>query len=144
MAVPTIYATAMFDHLDEFLLEMVEHDQEISAGVASMGDAAAYAEVWEWGNVRQSKPGPKTVLGTNPNGEQVWLSIQAPFGYVRINENQYWEVLKQELAKVQFKSTNARGITEELEAAAEEAMKIIAQIIGDHAPVDTGDLSKSF
>jgi bacteriophage HK97-gp10 putative tail-component len=144
MAVPTVYPTAMFDKLDEFMLEFLEHDQEISAGVASFGDAAAYAEVWEWGNVRQTKPGPKTVLGQNPNGEQVWLSIQAPFGYIKINENQYWEVLKEELGKVQFKSTNARGITEELEKAAEKAMKIVAQIIGDHAPVDTEQLSKSF
>jgi hypothetical protein len=144
MPAPTIYATALFDKLDELLLEFAEHNQEITAGVASVGDAAAYSEVWEWGNVRQTKKGPKTTLGINPDGERVWLSIQAPYGYIKINENQYWDVLRTELGKVQFKSTTARGITEELEAAAKRAMKTIAKIIADTAPVDTGALSKSF
>lgn len=144
MAVPTIYATPLFDKLDEFMLEFKEHDKEIFAGVASVGAAAAYAEVWEWGNVRQTKPGPKTVLGTNPDGESVWLTIQAPFGYIKINENAYWDALKQELGKVKFDSTNAAGITKELEAASIKAMKLCAQVIGDHAPVDSGALSKSF
>ena len=144
MSVPTVYATGMFDKLDEFLLEFAEHDKLITAGVASTGPAAAYAEVWEWGNVRQTKPGPKTVKGTNPDGESVWLSIQAPFGYIKIHEADYLEALKIELSKVKFKGTNAKEITEELEAAAEKAMKICAQLIGDNAPVDSGQLSKSF
>jgi|ERR1700734_228169 len=144
MPAPTIYATSLFDKLDEFLLEFAEHDQEITAGVASVGEAAAYSEVWEWGNIRQSKLGPKTVLGTNPDGEQVWLSIQAPFGYIKIHENDYWQALKEELAKVTFKGPNAKDITEELQAASRRAMKICAQLIGDSAPKDSGDLSKSF
>jgi hypothetical protein len=144
MPAPTVYSTAVIDKLDEFLLELAEHDQEITAGVAAVGDAAAYSEVWEWGNVRQTKQGPKTTLGVNPDGEKVWLSLQAPFGYIKVNENQYWDVLKDELGKVKFKSTTARGITQELEAAAKKAMKRVAEIIGDHAPVDTGALSKSF
>lgn len=122
----------------------MEHDKDITAGVASYGDAAAYAEVWEWGNVRQTKQGPKTVLGENPDGEQVWLSIQAPSGYIRVSEEVYWFILKQELGKVQFKGTTAKEITLELEAAAKKAMKRIAQVIGENAPVDKGDLSKSF
>lgn len=142
--VPTIYPTIMFDKLDEFLLEFIEHNKEITAGVASLGPAAAYSEVWEWGNVRQTKPGPKTVLGTNPDGETVWLTIQAPFGYIKINENQYWEVLKLELKKVKFSGTNPKEITQELEAAAKRAVKTICQIIADHAPEDKGDLRKSF
>ena len=144
MPTPTIYPTMMFDKLDEFMLEFEEHDQMITAGVASVGPAAAYAMVWVWGNVRQTKPGPKTVLGTNPDGDEVWLSIQAPFGYIKIHENDYWEILKMELKKVKFKGTNAKEITEELEEAAFRAMKLIAKVIGDNAPVDKGDLSKSF
>ena len=144
MAVPTVYPTIMFDKLDEFLLELEEHDKEISAGVMSVGPAAAYSEVWEWGNVRQTKPGPKTVLGTNPDGSSVYLSIQAPFGYIKINENQYWEIVKEELNKVEFKGTTAREITKELEAAGFKAMRRIAKVIAEHAPVDHGDLSKSF
>src|ERR1700756_3450419 len=123
MPVPTIYPTMLFDKLDEFLLEFEEHDEEIFAGVASVGPAAAYAEVWEWGNIRQTKQGPKTVQGTNPAGEIVWLSLQAPFGYIKINENRMWEALKQELGKVKFKSTNAREMTEELQEAARKAME---------------------
>lgn len=142
---PTIYATALFDKLDELLLEFGEQDKETTAGIASVGPAAAYAEVWEWGNVvRQTKPGPKTVLGINPDGERVWLTIQAPFGYIKVNENQYWDILKDELRKVRFESHTTRGISEELEAAAVKAMKRIVKIIRDTAPVDTGALRKSF
>jgi hypothetical protein len=141
---PTIYATALFDKLDEFMLEFKEHDQEISAGVASFGEAAAYAEVWEWGNARQTKEGPKTVLGINPDGDNVWLSIQAPVGYISVNENLYWDILKQELGKVKFSSSNAKGITEELEKASLKAMKRIRDLIADTAPYDKGDLSESF
>src|SRR3954471_15404856 len=103
----TVSSSFMFDKLDELLLELEEHDKEISAGVATVGEPAAYAEVWEWGNVRQTKKGPKTVLGINPDGEKVWLTIQAPFGYIRINENEFWQAVKDELAKVKFKSTTA-------------------------------------
>lgn len=143
-ALPIPTPNFLIDKLDEFLLEFAEHDQEISAGVAATGDAAAYAEVWEYGNARQTKPGPKTVLGTNPDGDMVWLSIQAPFGYISVHEDEYWEAIQSELAKVKFESTSARGITQELEAASKKGMKLVAQLIGDHAPVDTGALAKSF
>src|SRR6266403_22849 len=144
MPTPTIYPTMMFDKLDEFMLEFEEHDQMITAGVAAVGPAAAYALVWEWGNVQQVKPGPKTVLGTNPDGDEVWLSIQAPFGYIKIHENDYWEILKIELGKVKFEGTNPKEMTKELEEAAFRASKVIAQLMSDNAPVDKGDLSKSF
>ena len=141
---PTIYANAVFDKLDEFLLEMSEHDKEIKCGVASYGPAAAHAEVWEWGNVRQEKQGPKTVRGMNPDGEEVWLSVQAPTGYIKINENHFWDALKDELSKVKFKGTTAKQITEELQAAGNKAAKRFIPYLEDSAPVDTGALSKSF
>ena len=144
MPVPTIYATSFFDKLDEFMLEFREHDQEINAGIAAVGPAAAYSEVWEWGNIRQTKKGPKTVLGTNPDGESVWLSISAPHGYIKINENHFWDILKDELAKVKFKGTNPKEITEELQEAGRKAMKRCIPFLEDSAPVDTGQLSKSF
>lgn len=139
----SIYPEFVFE-LDKLLLEFEQHDKMISAGVQSVGPASAYAEVWEWGNVRQTKPGPKTTLGTNPDGEQVWLTIQAPYGYIHINENQYMEVIQKSLAKVRFKGNTAREITEELEAAATSAMERIAKIIHDNAPVDSGTLADSF
>src|SRR5580704_18942643 len=114
MPVPTVYSTALFDKLDEFLLEFQEHDQEVNVGIVSVGDAAAYSEVWEWGNVRQTKQGPRTVLGTNPDGKQVWLSIQAPTGYIKINENNFWEAIKDEMSKATFERTTPREINEEL------------------------------
>src|SRR6266567_2553056 len=95
-------------------------------------------------NIRQSEPGPKTVLGTNPDGEQVWLSVQAPFGYIKINESAYWDNVKQELEKVKFKGPTAKEITEELQEAGRKAMKRNARLISDSAPVDTGALSHSF
>lgn len=139
-----VFPELVFDKLDELFLEFEEHDKLIAAGVAAIGEAAAYAEVWEWGNVRQTKQGPKTVLGTNPDGEEVWLSVQAPFGYIAIHESQYWDIMKEELGKVEFKSSTAQGITKELETAAVKAMKRVKDLIEESAPVDKGILSKSF
>jgi hypothetical protein len=142
--IPTISGTLSIERLDEFLLEFAEHDKEISVGVAATGDAAAYAEVWEWGSARQTKPGPKTVLGTNPSGEQVWLSIQAPFGFVSIHENDFWDALSQELERAKFSSTNPKDITTEIQKAGVRAMKLCKQLLQDSAPVDTGQLRDSF
>jgi hypothetical protein len=144
MPVPTVYATALFDKLDEFLLEFAEHDQEVNAGVMSVGEAAAYAEVWEYGNIRQTKKGPKTVLGINPDGKEVWLSIQAPHGYIKVNEPFFWMALQDELSKVKFDSTDARGITEELAAAGKKAAKRFIPFLKGSAPVDSGKLADSF
>ena len=143
MPAPTVYTTALIDKLDEFLLEFREHDKEIAAGVASVGDAAAYALVWELGNIRQSKKGSKTVQGTTPDGETVWLSIQAPHGYIRIHENDYIQILKQELGKCKFDSTNPQDMTEELEAAAIRTVKRCAKLVQDTVPVYSGKLHDS-
>jgi hypothetical protein len=145
MPQPTIPVPDIMFELDKFLLELEQHDKEIQAGVASVGEAAAYSLVWEFGNARQAKKGPKTVKGVNPEtGETVWLSIQAPHGYVRISENLYWEALRQEMSKITFSGNTAKEITKELEACAVRAMKTIRKIIAQHAPKDKGDLSKSF
>lgn len=130
--------------LDEFLLEFQQHDQEIKAGVGVVGDAAAYALVWEWGNTRQSEPGPKTVMGTNPDGDMVWLSSQAPFGYIRRNEDELWNALDESLKKANFDQPNARAMTVELEKAAVRAAKMMKDILRDHAPVDSEQLVDSF
>lgn len=129
------------DELDQFLLEFQQHDQEIFAGVMVVGDPAAYALVWEWGNVRQVKPGPKTVMGTNPDGDMVWLSSQAPFGWIRRNEDEYWDALEHELSKAKFVQPNARAMTLELEKAAKRASKLIRDIMKEAVPKDSGDLA---
>lgn len=140
---PTIYTTQLFDQLDEFMLEFEAHDKEIMAGVVSEGEAAAYAEVWEWGNVRQVKPGPKTVIGTNPRGEMVWMSAQAPFGYIWTHEPEFDRVLMEEWQKVRFESVNAQEMTDELEKMALAVVRKVAMIIQDSAPFDRGGLRSS-
>lgn len=139
----TLFATALIDKLDDFLLEFAEHDREIKAGVASVGDAAAYSLVWEFGNIRQVQQGPNTVKGINPDGKEVWLSIQAPYGYISVHENDYIEILKDELSKVEYKSKTKEGIEREIKVAAFNAAKRCAQLIKDTAPYREGNLSDS-
>jgi hypothetical protein len=137
------YPTVLFDKLDEFLLEFSEQDQEVQAGVASDGEAAAYALVWEWGNMRQKFIGPKTTLGLNPDGQRVWLSIQAPTGWIRVNEAQYWQFFEEEMAKAKFSSPSTGDISDELRGIARRAAKRICELMKDTVPVDSGDLRDS-
>lgn len=137
------YPTFQFDG-DDFIGALSSKDETIEVGVSVDGPAAAYAEVWEWGNARQTKKGPRTVLGTNPNGEQVWLSSQAPYGYIRINTEKYLQAVRKELGKVPFHATTPKQLTEELRKAGEAAMKECTVILHDAAPVDTGQLQSSF
>ena len=135
-----IIPTVDFDQLDEFLLEFEEHDFTASAGIEVVGDPAAYALVWEWGNRRQKKQGPKTVLGPNPRGEIVWLSTQAPEGWIRRNEDQMMGAFEKELVKATFAQPDAKAMQKELEkrvlAGAEEAAKVLKEYV----PVGSGNL----
>ena len=131
------------DKLDFLLLELAQQNQLTEAGVKVEGPAAAYALVWEWGNARQTKPGPKTVLGINPDGSRVYLSLQAPRGYIRVNSPLFAIALKEELAKVRFTAETTGGVSSQLEKAALRTVQRMAQIIRDHAPVDTGELESS-
>jgi len=128
------------DELDILLLELAEQNKLTEAGVKVEGPAAAYALVWEWGNARQTKPGPKTVKGINPDGSRVFLSIQAPRGYIRVNSSLYAAALKQELAKVKFTGTSTGAVSTQLEKAAIRTVRRIRDIIKAHAPVDSGEL----
>ena len=143
MPEPDLFPNITFENVDEFLLEMIQHNKEIKSGIAVIGDAADYALVWEWGNRRQKKPGPRTVLGTNPKGKSVWLSTQAPFGYIRINEPFMHRIVDEVMATVSFDKPNAAAITVELEKAAKKISKAIADVVRDSAPVDSGLLRKS-
>lgn len=131
------------DDIGSFLKEL-EDDRVVEAGVAVVGPAAAYAEVWEWGNARQTKKGPRTVLGTNPRGERVWLSSQAPYGYIWRNESVFWDSIRQQLEKVSFSGPTKREITSELVKATAAASEEMVKTVSDSAPVDTGQLSESF
>ena len=116
----------------------------INAGVEVRGDAAAYALVWEFGNVRQHTKGPKTTLGVNlMTGERVWLTIQAPFGYVRVNEQEYWQIIKKNLQKLNLGGRTKQEIRASLEAVAYQCAQEICLLIQDTVPVDTGYLRDS-
>ena len=129
--------------IEKFAKE-VDSIGEVRGGIASEGEAAGYALVWEWGNVRQTKKGPKTVMGVNPEGERVWLSIQAPFGYIRINTPQFLDALDQALAAVSFRSLTAAAMREEIERASLKAATKIYLILQQVAPEDSGALKESF
>jgi hypothetical protein len=145
MPQPLIPVPTVLFELDKFLLELEQHNKEVQAGVASIGEAAAYSLVWEFGNAEQTKEGPKTTRGYNvETGETVWLTIQRPYGYIRVNENLYWEILRDEMGKVTFSGNTASEINQELEACAVRVMKRIAKLLEETAPVDKGTLSDSF
>lgn len=140
---PTIILPVVkFDDIDKFLQHLAGVG-EIEAGMASVGDAAAYALVWEWGNLRQTKEGPRTIKGINPDGSEVFLSSQAPFGYIRVNEGRYWGIINEELAKVNLDQSTTRAMQAELKRAAKEITKRMTEVTKETVPVGHGDLKDS-
>ena len=57
MPQPAIPIPTVLFELSKFLHELELDSVEVQAGVASVGEAAAYALVWELGNAVQTKPG---------------------------------------------------------------------------------------
>lgn len=114
----------------------------VEAGVGVEGEAANYALVWEHGNMRQTKKGPKTVMGVDlESGAKVWLSIQAPRGYVRINEPRYWEQVRRRLEEADFSGvSSAQEMKTILELTAFKIVQDMAEIMKETVPVDTGAL----
>jgi hypothetical protein len=128
--------------LDELVEELKDLDQTVEAGLMATGDAAAYAEVWEWGNARQTKQGPKTVMGVNPAGESVWLSKQAPTGYIAVHTDKYLEIVRAEISRMAL--SGGTGAKEELQAVVHRSMEQIKEVVSEHAPVDSGKLRDCF
>jgi hypothetical protein len=143
LAPPVGAIEIIFEKLDEVLLELESHDKLFAAGVASIGEAAGYALIWEWGNARQVQAGEETCQGTNPDGSTVWLSVQAPFGYISINEPLYWAIVQEVLSEVKFAQTDPAAMTAEFEKAMFKIAKLIAPIIRDAAPFASGALRDS-
>lgn len=129
----------LFDELRLFLDDLSNIEVAVEVNLTSEGPAAAYAYVWEWGNVRQTKKGPKTTLGTNPNGERVWLTIQAPKGYIRILTPAFHRIVRDELKKEKF---TGRDKTK-LSRAGKRISKRMLSLLRDTVPVDEGDLRDS-
>lgn len=135
---PSLMPLVMFERLDEFLQEFVDVGT-VTGGVGVFGSAAAYALVWEMGSTR-GYVGPKTVWGTNRDGERRVFSSQAPQGYIGVLSDQFWPIIEEELGHLLFKGSTSKEIRLELEVCVDNAMQRIARIISDAAPVDTGDL----
>jgi len=133
-------AAVLFNPLKKVLGDF-DIDIAISTAVVSRGPAAAYALVWEYGNIRQTKKGPKTVLGVDPeSGEAIWLTIQAPSGYVRIWKPLFKTIIFGELGKVKFGRKDTR---QQLVAAWDRIGQLMTEKIRSTAPVDKGDLKGS-
>ena len=133
----------LYEKLTDLFSEYANADEAaVSVGIYSEGAAAAYALVWEWGNARQTKKGPKTTRGINPDGEEVWLTITAPSGYIRVNILKYWDIIDQEMGKIDF-SQPGNTINKQLKRAADKISDRIVKVIQDTAPEDHGDLKES-
>lgn len=130
------------DDIQKFL-SMLEHVESINVGVAVIGDAADYALVWEWGNTRQKKAGPRTVKGMNPDKKMVWMSSQAPFGYIRINEPFMHRIVNEVIRDIDLNQPSSAAVVKEIKAGAEKISKAIAETIRNDAPVDSGLLKRS-
>jgi len=116
----------------------------VESGVQSVGPPASYALTWEWGNIRQTKKGPKTTKGKNPNGKSVWLSIQAPRGWISINEPKMWNIIESEFGKVSFNPTgNGDDLRKELERAYRTISEKCLELLQQTVPIDSGELYDS-
>ncbi|MDE2098280.1 MAG: HK97 gp10 family phage protein [Patescibacteria group bacterium] len=113
----------------------------IESGVRVEGPATAYALVWEWGNLRQTKKGPRTVWGVNPDGSGAWLSTQAPRGYIRVLEAEYNTILQGQFKGLTLRASDPQKMREDLTDAMNTAADKIANVVKGLAPVDTGELS---
>jgi len=142
--IPKIKFGDLYKQLDEFVedLESLDEDELVRIGIGSDGPASEYALVWEWGNVRQTKQGPKTVRGTNPDGSEVWLTIQAPFGYIRVNTPKYWQIVYLDMEKINF-AKSGKEIDRQIRMASERITEGILAILRETVPVDDGQLRDS-
>ncbi len=111
----------------------------VKMGLKITGPAAAYALVWEFGRA-DIKPGPKTLWGTNPDGERRVLTRTAPSGYIRVNKNKFRLIIRDEMKKIVWRKIKPREIPNAVQWALEKAAPRIADLIAETAPFDTGAL----
>src|ERR1700677_1413311 len=93
--------------LDSIANALAKLPTTMQAGAKVRGERnTAFALVWEWGSLRLTKPGPKTVWGTNPNGEARILTKTAPLGYIRVNKQKYIEFIQKEVNGINWSTVN--------------------------------------
>jgi len=117
----------------------------VKAGVAVKGYAARYALVWEWGTLRFSTPGPKTMYGSNPDGVGTKIFTKtAPSGYIRIHKQQFYGMVQLAVKSISAQQAFSDGTyAVQLTDNANRAATEIAQIMAKDAPIDTGLLRSS-
>jgi hypothetical protein len=146
---PSLRLSILFNPLKTTLSALNMHEAAISTMIVSRGPASAYALVWEYGNIRQTKKGPKTTLGVDPEtGARIWHTIQAPSGYVRIWKPTFRRIILEEINKVRFLRHGASGASgRELYQQLTEAWSRIGERMTERikstVPVDSGDLKGS-
>lgn len=112
----------------------------IQGGVKVTGEPVNYWAVWEWGSSRLLEPGPKTLWSTNPDGEAAILTKTAPFGYIRVNQQRYLEILRERIKAASLPTTPVSKWEGKLQKELYEASVQCAGVISDAAPIDSGDL----
>lgn len=148
VALGSIFAEIADEDIDKLVSWLNQMAIIVESGVQSVGPPANYALVWEWGNIRQTKKGPKTVQGRNPKGQFTnrWFSTQAPSGWIAINEDKYWNIIQDELSKVSFDSKESiteDSLKQELTGAYKRISEKCLVILQENVPIDSGDLYDS-
>ena len=101
---------------------------------------AKRALIWEWGRIT-CKPGPKTMWGTNPDGERRVMTKTAPSGFIRSNRDKARAIAHAEIQKrLRWKAMKMGDIPKAIEWGLRNAAPKIADLIADAAPIDTGAL----
>jgi hypothetical protein len=127
------------DNLDRVFASL---PNRVSAGVKLVGEAANYGLTWEFGRV-DIKPGPKTMWSDSPAGYPAVMTITAPFGWIRINREQYISILREELGRANFANTGPGQWPEKLRTVLGYAAERCGNVMAETAPMDTGLLRSS-
>lgn len=128
-------AALLFNPLKKMLGDL-DIDIAMATAIVSRGAPSAYALVWEYGNVRQTKKGPKTTHATDiETGKKVWLTIQAPKGYVRVLRPRFRKIIEQELGKVKFGKKDTK---KQIASAWDRVGERIVALVKEKVPVGDG------
>ena len=132
--------TLEFVGLDNLLSQLDKIPTLVQSGVKVDSAAAGYFYIWETGRIT-CQPGPKTMWSTSPvTGGQVVLTIQAPNGYIRLNQPEYIRIINEEFQAVPWSIIPLDRVEEVLNALMDRAADRCDILIGSIAPVDTGNL----
>jgi len=137
--------TATISGIDELVASLSKVPSRVVSGVKTT-DEKSYiiAMVWAYGYVtRTINPGPKTLWSVNYYGEPKVLTITAPTGFIRVQEQDYRRILNAEFAAAAFASKPISSWSTLAVQMMTNAAQRCAQITSQAAPIDKGDLRAS-